>query len=403
MENSKRKSKIIKIDTKTDPEKKAFDYLTKILNRKEINLTAMGSAITNLENIFEILSILRPDFHMYYKCNTINKKMPEMIVKITLDKLEEIPEGYKQNLSQEETDKIQRFLSSENIVSLEEDEEFKKRIESKCMKIREKQKNYYSYYKKITEITIIYKIDFQEIDKGIKIFGKEFVYNNKNNCSIKYKNKEMELTDIFELDEEIYNNIDDPVLEIKLKGINKVENMSFLFFKCKNLLALPDISFLDFSKIKKTSAMFYKCYSLFYLPNISYWDIRNVTDMNYMFAYCHSLQDLPDISKWNTSNVKFMRSMFSNCSSLLYLPDISNWKTSNILDINGIFEGCEKLQTLPEISKWDTSNITDIGKIFSNCTSLKVLPDLSKWNTNKLENINSIFNNCSSLKSLPDI
>ena len=186
MENGKRKYKVIKIDTKTDPEKKAFDYLTKILNRKEINLTAMGSAIRNLENIFEILSILRPDFHRYYKCNSINKKMPEMVVKITLDKLEEIPEGYKQSLSQEETEKIQSILSPENIVSLEENKELKRRIESRCMKIFEKQNNYYLYNNKITEITILYKIDFQEIDKGIKIFGKEFVYNNRKNCSIKY-------------------------------------------------------------------------------------------------------------------------------------------------------------------------------------------------------------------------
>ena len=83
--------------------------------------------------------------------------------------------------------------------------------------------------KSFIEITILYKIDFQEKDKGIKIFGKEFVNNNRKNCKIKYKNKEMKITDIFKFDKEINsnNNIEDGILEIKLKGINNVKDMRF--------------------------------------------------------------------------------------------------------------------------------------------------------------------------------
>ena len=40
--------------------------------------------------------------------------------------------------------------------------------------------------------------------------------------------------------------------------------------------------------------------------------VEKVTDMSYMFYGCNSLSSLPDISKWNTSNVTDMSSMFSN-------------------------------------------------------------------------------------------
>ena len=52
--------------------------------------------------------------------------------------------------------------------------------------------------------------------------------------------------------------------------------------------------------------------------------------MSYMFYECRSLQSLPDISKWNTEKVTNMRSMFYSCSSLQSLPDISKWNTEKV-------------------------------------------------------------------------
>ena len=49
-----------------------------------------------------------------------------------------------------------------------------------------------------------------------------------------------------------------------------------------------------------------------------------------MFYICRSLLSLPDISKWNTnklSTVTDISSMFYRCSSLASLPDISKWNT----------------------------------------------------------------------------
>ena len=65
---------------------------------------------------------------------------------------------------------------------------------------------------KNNEIKIIYNISKNE--NNIKIFGKEFVKYNKNNCKIIYENKEYELKEEFKLK----NNIKDK-LEIRLKII----------------------------------------------------------------------------------------------------------------------------------------------------------------------------------------
>ena len=45
-----------------------------------------------------------------------------------------------------------------------------------------------------------------------------------------------------------------------------------------------------------------------------------------MFWGCKSLISLPDISKLNTSHATKMISIFRGCESLISLPDISKWK-----------------------------------------------------------------------------
>ena len=128
--------------------------------------------------------------------------------------------------------------------------------------------------KEITEINIIYDI------KGgnkIKIFGNEFVKNNKNICKMIIDNKEYEIAERYNIKSKKINK-----LKIKLEGINNVTNMSYMFDGCSSLSSLLDIS---------------------------KWNTNNVNDMSYMFYECSSLSSLPDISKWNTNNVNDMSYM----------------------------------------------------------------------------------------------
>ena len=88
---------------------------------------------------------------------------------------------------------------------------------------------------------IIYKTN----NEGkVKIFGETFVKNNKENCKIIYNNKKYEIKEYIN---DIDKNKDE--IKIKLKGINKITNMSYMFSGCNALTSLPDISKWDTKNI----------------------------------------------------------------------------------------------------------------------------------------------------------
>ena len=282
-----------------------------------------------------------------------------------------------------------------------------------------------SYIEENNEIMLIYKVNKNE--NSIKIFDSTFVNNNKKICKISCNGKEYELHERFNLKN---FNKNKEVLEIKLKGIINITNMSCMFYGCSSLLTLsgiskwntsnvtdmhymfcgcslittiPDISNWNTSKVKDMQWMFGRCSSLSYLPDISKWDISSVTDMNWMFCGCTSLSCLPDISKWDTSNVTDMHYMFCGCSTLTYLPDISKWNVMNVTDMSCMFYECSSLAFLPDISKWNTSNVVNMSWMFCDCSSLSFIPDISKWNIKNVNNMNCMFYGCSSLSFLPEI
>ena len=235
--------------------------------------------------------------------------------------------------------------------------------------------------------------------RKVKIFDKHFIDNNLHKCKILYKNKEYDLTEYFEDIDYNYNNKDEFI--IKLKGINNITNMSYIFSRCNSLFSLPDISKWGTSKVTNMSYVFNGCTSLLSLPDISNWNTSNVSDMSYMFSGCSSLSSLPDISKWNISKVTTIHSILSGCNSLIILPDISKWNTSNITNMYSVFEGCSSLVSLPDISKWNTSNVSVFGFMFSEFTSLKTLPDISKWNISNVINMSSMFEQCKKSLIIP--
>ena len=199
------------------------------------------------------------------------------------------------------------------------------------------------------EIIIIYKIkdknnedsednqyEDSEYNKGedkyeIKLFGEEFIENNKNNCKIIIDNKEQDLIEYLKI------NKNEKILKIKLKEIKTITNMSYMFHGCESLTSLP---------------------------NISNWNTNNVTDMSFMFFGCDSLTSLPDISNWNTNNVPNMSHMFLGCNSLTSLPDISNWNTNNVTNMSYMFSWCKSLTLLPDISNWNTNNVKYMSYMF---------------------------------------
>ena len=135
----------------------------------------------------------------------------------------------------------------------------------------------------------------------------------------------------------------------------------------------------------------------------SCFPLFELTDISFIFYGCKSLTSLPDISNWNISNINNMSHLFCECKSLISLPDISNWNTSKVSDMNNIFGECNSLISLPDISKWNTSNVKKMEYMFYRCNQLIALPDISKWNTKNVEYMSNLFDGCNSLMSLPNI
>ena len=246
------------------------------------------------------------------------------------------------------------------------------------------------------EIIIKYKINDE---KRIKLFGYKFIDNNINNCKLIINSEEKEIIEYLDIEDNKNKNI----IEIQLKVINPLINISCMFSDCKQLYSINNISNLNTSKITKMNNLFFGCTSLTFIPDISNWDTSHVENMGDFFSGCSMITSLPDISKWNTSKVTNMSYMFSGCELLSFLPDISNWDTSNVINFSYMFYWCKSLSSLPDLSKWDTGNATDMSWMFSDCSNLENLPNISNWNIENVTDMNHMFYGCSSLLSIPDI
>ena len=68
------------------------------------------------------------------------------------------------------------------------------------------------------------------------------------------------------------------------------------------------------------SSIFYNCKSLISIPDISKWNLNNVDDISFIFYGCESLVSLPDLSKWN--KIKHGRHLYVDSISLICIPEI---------------------------------------------------------------------------------
>ncbi len=227
----KKKKNFIDFTTKKEKKKKKKNELKKDVDRfnKEIDI------------IINMLNEVKNKMNLYYKIN------------------EDIINNYdNKNKNYENIDYLNRFLKND-IHS-----EFKNIFD--CNLIVDKFNNIFNIYRKmnIDEINIIYNT---KDSKEIRLFGVYFVKRYKKYCKLIIEDKEQELKDKYSFG--LFSNKKEK-LEIKLKGITNVTNMSYMFSDCSSLQSLPDIS---------------------------KWNISNVTDMYDMFDGCKLLKALPDFSK----------------------------------------------------------------------------------------------------------
>ena len=166
-----------------------------------------------------------------------NVEKEEKEEEIEEEKEEEKKVKEKEEKEEKEEEKQEEKGKEENEEKGKEEKEKEKEGEKEEKEEEKQEKENNSYIVNNNEVNIIYKI---ENEFNIYIFGDEFVNNNKDKCKIVFENKELELASYFYIKDHINDNLNE--LQIKLKYINNITNMSYMFFGCISLSSLPDIS-----------------------------------------------------------------------------------------------------------------------------------------------------------------
>ena len=172
------------------------------------------------------------------------------------------------------------------------------------------------------------------------------------------------------------------------------------FYRCKNLVSIKGLKYLNTSDVTDMSEMFRECESLLNLE-LTYFKTENVTRMSDMFRGCKSLKVL-DVSWFSTWQVETMSHMFGECSSLEYITFHTllnhTFLTTYVEDMSAMFDGCSNLKEL-DLTEFTTGLVTNMSYMFSGCSSLKTL-DLRNFKTSKVNNMTQMFAGCTSLETI---
>ena len=102
-----------------------------------------------------------------------------------------------------------------------------------------------------------------------------------------------QIVDMGLINEEVglFDKLDPHNIDISGWDVSNVEDMSFMFYGCKNFNS--DLSKWNVSKVADMSFMFYDCYN--FNSNLNKWNVSKVKYNTNMFLCCFSLMDMP---KW---------------------------------------------------------------------------------------------------------
>ena len=161
-----------------------------------------------------------------------------------------------------------------------------------------------------------------------------------------------------------------------------------IFFDCKNIKSIPDISKWNIEKVVNLSYMFFNCEKIEVLPeDISNWNIFKYAKeedlKNYLMSNYPKLQQIDfdeikdfiknDLVKSNKYDLfLYVFNEIIDFAKLMAPNDfIKVIIDNNNYSIASFFTGCSSLKSLLDISKWDTSKVTNIFGLFAGCSSLR--------------------------------
>ena len=123
------------------------------------------------------------------------------------------------------------------------------------------------------------------------------------------------------------------IYEVKIKEIETIKDMSYMFSGIGNLISI-DLSNFNFVNVINMSYMFDKCSSL-QKVNLSNFKADSLSNMSYMFNECYSLKVIK-LSNFKVDNIINMSYMFNECKKLEEIK-LSNFRVNKLKDMSYMF------------------------------------------------------------------
>ena len=197
---------------------------------------------------------------------------------------------------------------------------------NKCKEFKEKNKinknkgnNTYRIvlqYNKMKISNIMNIIDMKNMLNGCNMLKEVKVINSFNTSKVKDMASILQgCNELEQLDLSIYKTLN-------------VANMENMFNGCHSLKQINGINKFNTEKVLYMNKMFQDSTSLIYL-DLSNFNNSNVENMEYMFNRCKNLKEIKGIDRFSNYKVTNLKSMLQDCNTLKYL-DLSNFNISNI-------------------------------------------------------------------------
>ena len=211
------------------------------------------------------------------------------------------------------------------------------------------------------DILIILKLKYKPV-KGnkerVRIFGKNFVKNNRNKLKVKYKGKKYKIKKFINDIDENYNNEDE--IELELIGINNTSNYSEMFCECKFIRTVNNKN-INISKVKSNKNSSNNNSQIFHTTEEDNKNSPSVNSAEIIFDNQPKQSDrepnlqLLKILESNISNDKSINSILSNNNS-----------SESLFDVRSMLYDCKLIESLSDNSKWNTENVINMYRMFYN-------------------------------------
>ena len=192
------------------------------------------------------------------------------------------------------------------------------------------------------EVMIYIEINYNPGEKNedkVRIFGTDFVENNKDKCNIIYEDKEYKLAEYFEEIDNNYNHKD--LIKIKLKINNNDINMRCIFCECNSLISFSDILYLHYPNISNTNSQISE--NDIIRNSVDENDSNNLEKSDIFNQNNYPMIPQSNISKISKKSEINLTNMSGSSSKDFLQPFLNNFK----LNVNSLmFYGCNSLISL---------------------------------------------------------